>query len=970
MGTSVTESGHAEFSVLKAFQKIEEEARIKYETGDYRHPSFQIAEYLLSLTDDKTSVPPEVDILIDELSQSALLTNIEFQADYSRNLNIADNEELLEKVLLARIGEGENKLTIEQVGQLINSLINIIFTGHPTYDKTPEQDAAIAAVVAFKTGAEGYGPETLERLEATRKQRFTPPTLQMELDQIYQRLGNLHTALDMLSRVAMRVVQKTHPDEWTKINYCLGRFGTWGSFDWDGRKDIKWFHALENRLRLQQIMLDRYIPQLQKLAGTLEGEDKSVIRKMISDFKRSRTIIDKHRKFYADYGKDEKKNRKNLHKWATKLVQDKQNLVIDTLPLVDTMQKIIDKNINSDATEQAIILRGLLKSFGLSAAEPHFRIGAKSAIPALQATQGVTIEDRGTTDSSHSAPLEKRLREVIEKHANLLDVADSNVLLFTMTALAQQMKDEIETHGTARLIVAETHNASTIKTVLLFLKELGLLDNIDVCPLFEDKEGSFRAKEIMTDLYSSSEFREYVQKRGVVSLSLGYSDYAVGAGQFAAGAFHDRTVREFIDLHVSSGLAAKGVKLKFFHIGGNNMARGNHPGGVTDRMAYYVSPENLKHARERGVEIITECSYQGGRGQTMFTTVEGCVAEMVQTAAYFLADHSQSNDIYYNSDHDFLHMFSVARNAHEEYSGDSPDEETPLKTILRFMQNLSQISGSRPTNDEVQNAFKKLRAIRYNAGLIQICYLMTVLGGVAAAIKSNPADFQKLGEESESFRRRLAMVMRALHLSDPGILSSYIELYNPALWAHRAEFMDGSEKESCITMANDLIKFGIYKDATDIVSKIRMDYDFISKTFKKTGLENHEDFQAPTIKVTRKQKTNMAIAHGVRLMSIVKLFTHAASPVIPEIAGRHNVSNESIVEGFTKFERKYLGILNQLFQKSENGFGNDLPAKPSDYQAPPDYRELVEQVMKPIEECFNRNELLGMIFNDFNHCVG
>lgn len=168
--------------------------------------------------------------------------------------------------------------------------------------------------------------------------------------------------------------------------------------------------------------------------------------------------------------------------------------------------------------------------------------------------------------------------------------------------------------------------------------------------------------------------------------------------------------------------------------------------------------------QEKGVDIVTECSYQGGRGQNMFSTVEGCVAEIIRPLPIFLPT-TPSRMIF------IIILIGISCRC-------SPLRVTPMKnirektlmmkrlfkTILRFFQNLSQPSGSRPSNDEVQDAFKKLRAIRYNAGLIQICYLMTVLGGVPAAIKSNPKEFQMLTEESKSVRRRVGMIVRAMHL--------------------------------------------------------------------------------------------------------------------------------------------------------------------------------------------------------------
>jgi hypothetical protein len=52
------------------------------------------------------------------------------------------------------------------------------------------------------------------------------------------------------------------------------------------------------------------------------------------------------------------------------------------------MQKIIDKNINDKSTMLAVKLRGLLKKFGLSLAEPHFGSAQSPPFPLTRRRKG------------------------------------------------------------------------------------------------------------------------------------------------------------------------------------------------------------------------------------------------------------------------------------------------------------------------------------------------------------------------------------------------------------------------------------------------------------------------------------------------------------------------------------------------------------------------------------------------------
>ncbi|MGB4107600.1 MAG: hypothetical protein WBK55_07370 [Alphaproteobacteria bacterium] len=958
MGTLVTESTPP---ILERYRTLREEFRHAHDGGEHPYRPLSLAKHLLH----SPTYAEDSKALIDALEAPAEAARIDFLVNYRGDSNIKRLLDQYKGSLESTIQEGKSLIPFEVVPQKINRIYIKVFTGHPVYGDTPERDNAISAVVSYKTGAEDYGPETLENLEESNKIPFTVPTFDEEGDQMFQKLPNSHYVRKLLQDVQMDLVRECYGDKWTTIDYDPTRDGSWHRVDWDGRLDNKWNLTLATLIELQQMMLEDYVPQLRELAEKMHGPEHDALVEIAHKLDRTCTILGEDIEYFKKFDKDNDRDWESLDEWE-KMVPNKAERVTDLGEAIKVVQAVIDKNEDLDILKLAVRLRSDFRSLGMSYAEPHFRINSESVLPVMHAKEGITIEDRGTTDKHHFSKIERSAAATKEAPSDMVTVAASETMLFTQEGLKSLIKKIWNPNASFRTLLANGRNATTVGIAMQAGKEEGVLENSDYCLLIEDKVASRQAIEAMEYLYyKSPTFLENVKKRGVVSIQLGYSDYAVAAGQFAAGGFHDDTVRKLINLHADSGLAKQGVKLLIFHTGGNNIGRGNHPGGIAERQAYYMSPDNLRLAKERGVELIIETSYQGGFGQTALATKEGCLAEVVQSTAYLLTGHEKAGDIYYGPNHEHWQgIFMAARNGHEKYAGKTDDEDTKFKRVVEHFENLPPPSGSRKAKRQRQNGKKKNpRAITVNKTINNFGYSMTTLGGLRDAIERDPDEFLELALNSKFVRRHLALSVCGMHYSDPAILASYVELYNPLFWTNLAQSAKGDEKKKCYAVARDLRNFDYHTIMADVVGEITEDYDYIKSFFDETGLINHPDFQGPNIRPAADQIANIEIAHCIRLASFAKLFMH--SEEIPEIPGRHDITKSDFVRGVTKYESEMLDTVTEIFRRAKLGPVKDTVRK---HKKPLDYEKLTRETIDPMRQCLEVKDRVSHVIAD-NRCT-
>jgi phosphoenolpyruvate carboxylase len=142
-------------------------------------------------------------------------------------------------------------------------------------------------------------------------------------------------------------------------------------------------------------------------------------------------------------------------------------------------------------------------------------------------------------------------------------------------------------YGTAVIdsVIASMSTApSDILTMLLFAREIGVQDSVDLVPLFETIEDLRSAPDIMETLFANPEYLKHLQKRGMrQQIMLGYSDSNKDGGYFASNWNLYVAQQELAEVCV-----ARGVKLELFHGRGGSIGRG---GGPTNR-AILSQPPN------------------------------------------------------------------------------------------------------------------------------------------------------------------------------------------------------------------------------------------------------------------------------------------------------------------------------------------------------------------------------------------
>jgi phosphoenolpyruvate carboxylase len=141
--------------------------------------------------------------------------------------------------------------------------------------------------------------------------------------------------------------------------------------------------------------------------------------------------------------------------------------------------------------------------------------------------------------------------------------------------------------------VIDTHIASMstapsdVLTMLLFAREVGVSNHLDLVPLFETVDDLHNAPAVMARLFETPEYREHLARRGdCQQIMLGYSDSGKDGGYLASNWGLYTAQENLADL-----CNRRGIGLELFHGRGGSIGRG---GGPTNRAILAQPPDALK----------------------------------------------------------------------------------------------------------------------------------------------------------------------------------------------------------------------------------------------------------------------------------------------------------------------------------------------------------------------------------------
>ena len=289
--------------------------------------------------------------------------------------------------------------------------------------------------------------------------------------------------------------------------------------------------------------------------------------------------------------------------------------IVSTEPIVGLIEQLIGAVEAPQVKRSLASLAGLFAATGLGTAHIHVRVNAVQLNNAFRAF----VHEPWTRDLSERQALARiveMIRTVKEESVNFETLDLETATAIRQFALIAQISKHIDRDTPIRFLIAECESPATVLIAVFFAKLFGVTDIVDISPLFETPSGLETGTRLIGRLLEEEAYRDYVSRRGRLSVQTGFSDAGRFIGQIAATLAIERLHHGLADLMARSGLS--GVELLVFSTHGESMGRGAHPRDLGERLRYVMSEEARRRFAADGIPIKHETSFQGGDGYLFF----------------------------------------------------------------------------------------------------------------------------------------------------------------------------------------------------------------------------------------------------------------------------------------------------------------------------------------------------------------
>ena len=892
-----------------------------------------------------------LDEILDVVTDNARGNRIERLAKFMGNTSPQHNEETLEKVMERLVfNEDGSKAPVEEFSKRLYAIYGAVLTGHPVTSKTVEEGRAIAD--AAHARASGAGLKDVSRadnavIEAANIP-FKKPVLDAESANSIETIRSIREAKAKMVQTAMKVGQKHYADDWIKVNYMPTTVATWIPFDWDGRTDVEPQDIMHRRIELQTLMLGEYQDRFSALRDMLQdSDDKSVVQNLIERIEATRQNMLEHQGFFADYAQENDPESKNLSELYEKFKADAQWRLTDPQDLINPINEIIKETEDTPTLKKLVHLRSDLTNDGLSYAQIHFRLNAKSLSSAL-GEHGMNIDpntkDPKQVDERYFDDLSDMVDNAEVKDSNLVDVMNAQQTVVKQMGMIREFDDYIEQGSNVRFLIAETDKAITPLIALYFAKQFGIEDKISISGLCEDRDGQNEFKRLSGLLLTNESYRGHILKPRTnhpfemsrEADQFGFSDSHRYDGAIAAGAHMERAMGQKVKVLEGADTHAL-IHLVNFGTGGQSMNRGFHSLGPAGDAQYKIGPTVLNRAHENDVKMTLETSFQGMDGNIYMLNPDMAFSYMTQTVDY-LTDHKLhaklSSDPFYQKDglrQDAYEFFETVRNTHE----DLVNKRGYAELIDQFMRSVLP-TGSRPVKRPKDSGGERdlPRAIQHGGTLSRLSMWSTVLDGIAASINQNPKRFDRLLESDVFKNNFMTTVQRALKETQSHVVRAEIELYNPKFWEARAKeaqktnqdlnvkiFQTNKPQESAEdrvqrykNIATHMDRIGIYAGMNSVVEQMEHNVSQLEQRFEDKGMLAQRD---------QKVDADKNFLHGARIYGMMSVFERAMD--IPELdEDRHDMTRDDVINRIFMFDQTVIEELkNDVFKNHvKDGYSN------------------------------------------------
>lgn len=797
--------------------------------------------------------------------------------------------------------------------------IGLVVTAHPTFAMPREARQEIVA-----SASENEKPR---KLKAEKLLRTSPPTLLEEHEEAQLCISQMHAAIDTLNAMILTHAQKSFAKDWHKLTPHMVTVASWVGYDLDGRRDIQWSDTIRLKLNEKAVQLTRYYETAVEIAEDMGRKVSPALTKFIAEAEAAQSLALEEQAAFADNLDDKTK----LVAAANLLSTNDRRRWTTAAPGMALLQKAIGETTNKKIQIRLATLRATMKRCGMGTAALHLRVNAQQVLSAMNAHVSITPGDR-----LDSRTLLKRVSRFAEQakavSTNFADLDIESSTVNRQLILAAQIIKHIDADMPIRFLIAECDQASIVLSALALARHYGVAERLDISPLFETSKALRNGGRVVAQMLEQDAYRAHVKMRGVIAIQTGFSDAGRFMGQVPAVLAIER-----LQSHLAAAISESGlenVRAVIFNTHGESAGRGGHPGTLTQRMDYIMSPWVFNRFAERNIQLTHEFSFQGGDGYLWFANYQLAEAGLMQLFSARFKDRSAAEKDPFYKDADFIwDFYNEVINQQDSLYNDGD-----YRFLLSgFARNYLLASGSRPEIRQAseplsQSTFtpRRIRAIPHNALLQQLSVPTHIHFGLGRAGNIDPDRFRSVFSVSERGRTILGMVQDVWARTHLQIMAAYGDVQDPNFWISRAlAHHDDADNWTYRVVAHNLYQRNSNARLRQLIYRLRADGEIFARLMGTINLPIALRLDVQDDNATHHQ----ILCHAIRLAVMMHAQTQAATLPVNAPPG---ATRGEIMEKMCRHELgPVLQVLNETYpdQQDEGDWAQDLKEPGRDKQA-------------------------------------
>ena len=784
-------------------------------------------------------------------------------------------------------------------------LYRAVFTAHPVFALRADQSAQLCA------DAEKNRPAMPDGAYAPRQ------TVSL-LDEHNEAITAISHARRSINKINEAVIEQRriagHKNWRLELPQMLG-ISSWVGYDLDGRADISWIDSFRLRLQEKALALKMYGDAL---ADANVAEAEAVATALASEYEATTQDIRRFARI-GEQGGD--------FASAVNMLTERKNKLVSSYAIADQLHDIAS-TLNDEDAVKIMVIAADIRTHGFAMAEIHLRINSVQLRNAMRPVdgKGISLTDGLVSTRSLIDRLSTRITTEQPWTINFKNLENETATARRQLMLAAQFLKHIDCDQPIRLLIAECEKPITLMSALYLAHKMNIADKLDISPLFETSYGLEHGEQVIDQLLAHQVYVDYVRRRGRLAIQTGFSDAGRFIGQIAANLAIER-----LQVKITQCLKARvgpDITLLLFNTHGESLGRGGTQTGMVERQNFILTPFVRERARQTGISIYHQSSFQGGDGYRLFGTQDLSDATMRNLFLAELAPIGENwrSDPFYQRTDFSLDMFLSLKNWHETLFSDPAYSDL----LDVFSNNLLPKTGSRPTKRVVQAGSErrdpsKMRAIPHNATLQQLGFLANVISGMGRSAHIDIEQFLDVYKRSPRLQQCLDHVRSAKALGSLNTVLAYCRIVDPGFWVNRAYHgKQHSNQRGFRKLSQHLrddtkatgIRHTVWRLRDDLVDLYRL----------------AERIDEEAIRTTGQERAELDLLHAIRIAVIIDSLVLISRT--PNLAESNQYSNADILALGLRldFEEAAL-IIRSAFASGTASPNEGLLSEPENYSA-------------------------------------